>query len=106
MPKYLFHGTFTAQGAKGVAEEGGTARMKAVEKLAQSVGGKLESYYFAFGDTDYYIVCDLPDNKAAAAASLTVGGSGATSNKTTILMTAAEMDEAAKLKAAYRPPGA
>jgi uncharacterized protein with GYD domain len=106
MPKYLFHGNFTAQAVKGVVQEGGTGRVKAVEKLAQSVGGKLESYYFAFGDTDYYIVLDLPDNNAAAAISLTVGGSGSVANKTTVLMTPAEVDEAVKKHPSYRPPGA
>lgn len=106
MPKYLFHGNFTAEAVKGLIREGGTARVKAVEKLAKSVGGKLESYHFAFGDTDYYIIVDLPDNNAAAAVSLTVGASGAIANNTTVLLTAAEVDEAVKKHPTYRPPGA
>ena len=70
------------------------------------MGGKLESYHFAFGDTDYFIIVDLPDNNAAAAVSLTVGASGAIANRTTVLLTAAEVDEAVKKSPAYRPPGA
>jgi uncharacterized protein with GYD domain len=105
MPKYLYHGNFTSSAVQGIVKEGGTARVKAVEKLAKSVGGKLESYYFAFGDTDYYIVLDLPDNIAAAAIGLTVGGSGSVANKTTVLMTAKEVDEAIKKHPSYRPPG-
>ena len=106
MPKFLFHGRFSTESVKGIAEKGGTSRVEAVEKLTKSVGGKLESYYFALGDTDYYVVADLPDNKTAAAIALTVGGGGALSNTTTVLMTPAEMDEAAKIKPVYRPPGA
>ena len=70
------------------------------------MGGKLESYHFAFGDTDYFIIVDLPDNNAAAAVSLTVGASGAIANRTTVLLTAAEVDEAVRKHPAYRPPGA
>jgi len=69
------------------------------------VGGKLESYHFAFGDTDYFIIVDLPDNNAAAAVSLTVGASGAIANRTTVLLTAAEVDEAVKKNPSCRPPG-
>ena len=31
----------------------------------ESAGGKLESFYFAFGATDAYVIVDLPDNVAA-----------------------------------------
>jgi uncharacterized protein with GYD domain len=105
MPKYLFHGNFTAQGAKGLAESGGKARVKAIQDLAKSAGGKMESYYFAFGDVDYFVIVDLPDNAAAAAVALAVASSGAVNNKTTVLMTAQEIDEAAKQHPNYRPPG-
>ena len=70
------------------------------------MGGKLESYHFAFGDTDYFIIVDLPDNNAAAAVSLTIGASGAIANRTTVLLTAAEVDEAVKKNPSCRPSGA
>ena len=105
MPKYLFHGNFTHEGLKGLMKEGGTSRVKAVEKLAKSVGGKLESYYFAFGGTDYFVVMDLPDNNAAAALALTVSGSGAVASQTTVLITPKEMDAAVKIQPNYRAPG-
>ena len=105
MPKYLLHGSFTNAGLKGLQKDGGTSRVKAVEKLAKSVGGKLESYYFAFGGTDYYVVMDLPDNNAAAAISLTVSGSGAVANQVTVLMTPKEIDEALNIQPSYRAPG-
>ena len=72
MPKYLFEGHYTPEGAKGVAKEGGSGRRDALAKAAESVGGKLESFYFAFGGVDAYVTVDLPDNVAAAAMALAV----------------------------------
>jgi uncharacterized protein with GYD domain len=105
MPKYLFQGHYTNEGIKGVLKEGGTGRRAAVEKLATSMGGKLETFYFALGDDDYFIIVDLPDITAAAAVALTVAASGAAVNKTTVLMTPEEVDQAAKKHPSYRPPG-
>jgi uncharacterized protein with GYD domain len=82
MPKYLFEASYTAEGAKGIIKEGAAARRAAIEKAAASVGGKLECFYFAFGDVDAYVIADLPDNAAAAAMALTVGASGKAATKT------------------------
>jgi uncharacterized protein with GYD domain len=105
MGKYLFHGSFTQTGLQGLMKEGGSARLKAVQDLAQSVGGSMETYYFAFGKDSYYIVCDLPSDEAASAVSLVVNASGAAANTTTKLLTAQQVDAAVKLSPAYRPPG-
>jgi uncharacterized protein with GYD domain len=105
MAKYLFEGKYTAEGAKGVARDGGTGRRTAVEKLLASVGGRLEAVYFAFGGIDVYVVADLPDNAAAAAVALAVVQSGMASANTVVLLTPEEMDAATKKPVAYRPPG-
>jgi len=105
MGKYLLEVRYTAEGAKGIAKEGGTARRKVVEKLLEGVGGKLEAFYFAFGDADAYTILDLPDHVSAAAAALAVNQSGAATIKTTVLITPDEMDKAAKTSVAYRAPG-
>ena len=47
MPKYLFTGSYTAEGARGVLKEGGSGRRDATEKLVASLGGTIEAYYFA-----------------------------------------------------------
>lgn len=106
MAKYLFSATYSAAGAKGVMAEGGSAREKAVERMVKSVGGKVEAMYWAFGPTDYYLIADLPDAAAAAALSLTVGASGAVRLATTPLLTAKDVDDAAKRTPDYRAPGA
>jgi uncharacterized protein with GYD domain len=105
MGKYLFHGSYTSEGTRGVIKEGGTARRKAVEALAASVGGKVESFHFAFGGDSYFSVVDLPSNEAAAAVAMTVGAAGAVTISTIVLLTPAEVDAAAKLSPTYRAPG-
>ena len=65
----------------------------------------MEAFYYAFGDEDVFVICDLPDNATAAAVSLVVNASGAVSIKTTVLMTPEEVDQAAKMTVNYRPPG-
>lgn len=106
MGKYLFHGSFSAEALRGIMKEGGTSRPKAVADLAQSVGGRMDAYYFAFGDDSYFVVCDLPNDEAAAACALTVAASGAVSNSTVKLLTPEQVDAAAKLSPKYRAPGA
>lgn len=105
MPKYLFTGSYTQAGVKGILAEGGSGRRGAVEKLAESVGGSIEAFYFAFGSDDFYVLADLPNNEAAAAIALTVSGSGAGGARTVVLLTPEEIDAATKLSPSYRPPG-
>jgi uncharacterized protein with GYD domain len=105
MPKYLFQANYVGEGIKGLLKEGGTSRRAAVEKAVKSLGGTLEAFYYAFGETDAYVIAELPDNATTAALSLTVSASGAAVVKTTVLMTPEEVDEAAKKTPSYRPPG-
>ena len=106
MPKYLIEATYTLDGIRGVRSVGGSGRRDAVAEVAQSVGGRLESFYFAFGDRDVYAVVDLPDNESAAAVAMTVNASGAVTMKTTVLLTPEEVDGAGQRSVDYRPPGA
>jgi uncharacterized protein with GYD domain len=105
MPKYLVQASYTREGVEGVRAEGGSSRRDAVAQTAASLGGKLESFHFAFGDHDAYVILDLPDNEAAAAIALTVNAAGGAAVKTTVLLTPEQVDEAAKRSVEYRPPG-
>jgi uncharacterized protein with GYD domain len=105
MPKYMVQSTYTAEGAKGMLKVGGTARRKAVETLLASLGGRLESMYFTFGDEDSVIVMDLPDHVSAAAVSLAVTSSGTIRCRTTVLMSPEDIDEATKREIHFHPPG-
>ena len=105
MPKYLLQVSYTADGAKGLAKDGGSKRRAAASTLVQSLGGKLESLYYAFGDTDVFAIADFPDNVAAAAGSIALAGSGAVTSQVTVLLTPEEIDQAVNKSGSYTPPG-
>lgn len=106
MPKYLFQGSYTAEGMKGLLKDGGSKRRAAVEQMLKGLGGRLEVFYFAFGETDAFVIAEVPDNVSAVSVSLAIGASGAAHGKTTVLLTPEELDQAAKGTVSYRPPGA
>ena len=105
MAKYLLQVTYTQEGAKGLQKDGGTKRRQAAQALLESVGGKLEAFYFAFGGSDAVVIADMPDNASAAAAALTLSVSGAVTGKTMVLITPEEMDQAVKKSPKYTAPG-
>jgi uncharacterized protein with GYD domain len=106
MPKFLIEASLTTQGVKGVQAEGGTARREAVASAAESIGGRLESFHFAFGDHDVIVIADFPDNEGAAAMALAVNASGAVTTRTVVLLTPEEVVAAVKRSVDYRAPGA
>jgi uncharacterized protein with GYD domain len=106
MAKYLITASYTLDGTRGLVKEGGSSRRAAVEQTVQSLGGKLESYYFAFGQTDVVAIVDVPDAQSAAAISLTINAAGGAQVRTTALLTPAEIDAACKKSVKYRAPGA
>ena len=106
MPRFLFIAQYAPQGAQAVLAAGGTARRAAIEKMAAGMGGRLETYDFAFGDDDVYAIIELPDERTAAAAALAVNASGAARVRTVVLMTPEDVDATAQVHADYRPPGA
>ena len=105
MAKYLVEASYTREGVSGVQAKGGSSRRDAVAEMAAGLGGKVESFYFGFGERDAYVVVELPDNEAAAAVALAVNASGGATVKTTVLLTPEQVDEAAKRSVDYRPPG-
>jgi uncharacterized protein with GYD domain len=105
MPKYLVLASYTAEGAKGVLKDGGSKRRQAAETALKSVGGKVDAFYFAFGENDVYAIIDAPDNISMAAASMTIGASGAVRTKTVVLLAPEEIDQATKKTTNYQPPG-
>lgn len=105
MPKYMLRVNYTADGAKGLIKDGGSARRAIAQKAAESVGGRVESFHFAFGDTDAFVIADMPDAASAAAIALTVGASGGACVQTVVLMTPEEMDAATRKSPLYVAPG-
>lgn len=105
MAKYLWEAAYTAEGIQGLLQEGGSGRREAVEHVIESLGGRVEAFYYAFGGNDTYTIFELPDNVAASAASLAIIAAGAVRTRTVVLLTPEEIDEARQRAVEYRPPG-
>jgi uncharacterized protein with GYD domain len=105
MAKYLITASYTADGAKGVLKDGGTKRRQAADAAIKSAGGKLEAFYFAFGENDAFVIVDAPDHATIASASLAINASGAVHTKTVVLLTPEEIDQASKKSTTYKAPG-
>lgn len=105
MKKYLIKASYNANGVKGLIDDGGTQRKSAVEKMLTEMGGKVESFYYAFGDHDVYVIAELPDDISAAAIGLKINSSGLVSTSTTVLLSPEDIDAAVKKSVNYRAPG-
>jgi uncharacterized protein with GYD domain len=105
MQKYLFYGSYTPEGYKGLLVEGGSARIGAAKQALQSVGGSLEAFYYSNGEQDFYIIVNLPNNISSMAITLAGNVSGTFSIRSVALLTPEEMDAAVKMRVDFRPPG-
>jgi uncharacterized protein with GYD domain len=105
MAKYLLEVNYTGEGARGLKKDGGTKRRKVATDFVESLGGKVEAFYYAFGQADLVVIVDLPDNVSAAAAALSLAVTGAVTCKTTVLITPEEMDQATTKSSKYSAPG-
>ena len=105
MPRFLIIADYSPEGARGLMAGGGSARKSAVEKAVSGLGGRIETFDFAFGGDDVYTIIDMPDSESAAALALTVSGSGSVHVRTVVLLTPDQLDRAAQLRPEYTPPG-
>ena len=107
MPKYMYQVAYTSE---SWANQLGRPqdREQQIGEVVQRLGGRLETFYYAFGDYDIVLIADFPDNESAAAISLAATSGGAVKSiKTTPLMTTSQGMEAMRKAAGagYRPPG-
>lgn len=105
MARYLFKVSYSVDGLKGMMKEGAENRATFIAKMTADMGGSLESFDFAFGETDVYVVCEIPDDETAAAIAMAVGASGTGSLQTVKLLTPAQIDKARGITTGYRAPG-
>ena len=106
MAKYLWSGTYSAEGLQRLLKEGVSARKAAQAHAVKLLGGTVEAHYFAFGDNDFYTIVDFPDNVSATAISMFVNASGVGKLNTVVLITPEEIEEAIEKTIVFRPPGA
>ena len=106
MPYYLIQVAYTSKGFAALVKNPQN-RMDSIRPVFESLGGKLQGMWFAFGDYDIVIICQLPDNASVAAISMAISaGDAVKSVRTTTLMTMEEGIEAMKKATitVYQPP--
>jgi uncharacterized protein with GYD domain len=107
MPLYLGRFSYTTDAMKALLNEP-QDRSAAAREVADSLGGKLLGFWYAFGEFDGVFLMEAPDNASAAALAMAVGAGGALSEiETTVLLDMDEAQDAMRKAAAatYRPPG-
>jgi uncharacterized protein with GYD domain len=102
MAKYLVEASYSVDGLKGLQKDKAAGRKAAVAKAAESLGGKLEAFYYALGDKDVIAILDLPNTVSATALALSASGTGLVRTKTTALLTVEETDQALGKKVDFR----
>jgi uncharacterized protein with GYD domain len=105
MPKYLMQARYTTAGIQGLVRDSASGRRADVQAAVKALGGKIEAFYYAFGDDDVVMIVDFPNSIKAAAFGLTTSGSGTVRVRTTPLLTVEEVDQALEIKTSYRAPG-
>ena len=96
MASYLLEASYTPA-AMAALVKNPQNRVQVVSKVVKKLGGKIQGFWFAFGDSDVIAILDLPDNTSMAAFALAVGAGGACSKvKTTALLSIDEAIEAMK----------
>ncbi len=105
MPTYLWQGSYSPDGAKGLSKDGGSKRRASIKQTVEAAGGKLHAFYFAIGQDDVIGIAEFPDQATATAVSVAVRATGMVSIRTTVLLTPEEMDAATKKAIGYKPPG-
>jgi uncharacterized protein with GYD domain len=102
--RYLIRAVLTAEGLKNLQKQPPTALKAGVAKFVESVGGKLEFWFFDYGESTAYSVIDYPDEIAAATAQLSTNAAGYARVTIRPLLSAEEMDKAVAKMPPVRVP--
>ena len=106
MGRYLFKISYSQAGMQGIMKEGAQHRVDFIAKMTAGVGGSLESFDFAFGKTDAYVLVEIADDETAAAVAMAVAAAGTGGVETVKLLSPAQIDAARGIQTGYKPPGA
>lgn len=105
MIKFLTKASYTPAGVAALHKVGGTNRKQAIETMVANMGGHVEAFYFSATESEAYVLVELPDWTSATAMTLAINSSGLVSITSTMLLSAEEMDKAARMQFDYRAPG-
>ena len=105
MPLYLGRFKYSADAVKALIEDPHDRRAVA-EQAAESLGGKLHGFWWAFGEFDGVYLLEAPDNATVVALAMAVGASGQVKSETIALLDMEEAQDAMRRAAtvSFRPP--
>ena len=106
MPLFLSQVAYNESGWQAIVSNPQN-RLDVIRPVVDKLGGRIVNGYFAFGDFDFVLISEFPDNVSAAALAISAAAGGAVKSiKTTPLMEATEGLEAARKAAGsgYRAP--
>jgi uncharacterized protein with GYD domain len=90
MSTYVLRGRYSSEALNGMITSP-EDREAAIAKVVGKAGGKLLSYYLTFGDDDWMVIMECPNNEAALSiAAVAAAGGSVTDTKTTVAMTTKE----------------
>ena len=107
MPLYMTQFAYTPE-AWAALTRNPEDRSEAIRGLAETMGGRLLSFYNSFGEYDGLVIYEAPDESTAAAVVMAATSPGHLRTvKTTVLLSAEEGVEAMRKagEATYRAPG-
>jgi uncharacterized protein with GYD domain len=102
--RYLVRAVLTTEGLKSLQKQSPTALKAAVAKFDESVGGKLEFWYFDYGESTAYSIVDFPDEIAAATAQAAANAGGFARVTFRPVLSAEELDKAVAKLGTMRVP--
>lgn len=105
MPKFMLTGQYSAGGLQGSLEEGFAAREAEVTRMIESMGGKVDGFYWTYGKNDVVTLVDAPTDVALAIALAVSSDPDSVQLETMPLLTAADLDAARSKLPSYRGPG-
>ena len=106
MPQFLTQVSYTDQAWQALVSNPQN-RLQAIRPVVENLGGRVVNAWFAFGDCDFVLITEMPDNVSAAALAIAAAAGGACKSiKTTPLLETSEGLEALKKAATsgYRAP--
>ena len=94
MPVFITQGRYTQPAIKGMVSNP-EDRAEAVRGLMERNGGRLLSYYVTFGEYDFLVISEAPNESSILSTLAIVGaGGGVTDLKTTLAVTSAQAKDA------------
>jgi uncharacterized protein with GYD domain len=109
MPIFIVQGNYTRDALTGLVHSP-EDRSTAVRQLTEAAGGKMIDWFVTFGEYDFLVISEFPDEVAAASSVLIAASSGAVTNlKTSLAMRGPDakkaFERAGKLASKFRAPG-